>query len=258
MKDYCVKKTAISSFTQDVLEKICPLKSPHRYYVYRLIDPRTYQTFYVGKGTGNRVFDHAKAAIRNYEKNQDERSEKISLIQDILSEGKDVICLIHRWGMTENEALEVEAALIDAYSGLTNDQLGHNPERGIIAAEELQKSFSKEEYREPNEKYLIIKTTQDAIKANGSLYEATRRSWKRTLNSVKKYKYVLSVINGIVREVYEVEPHEWLESKAVKGRIEFENEGRTTTNPTFRELVGKRIPATYRQRGMASPVLSSK
>ena len=27
-------------------------------YVYRLIDPRNGQTFYVGKGKGNRVFQH--------------------------------------------------------------------------------------------------------------------------------------------------------------------------------------------------------
>ena len=30
-------------------------------YVYRLIDPRTGETFYVGKGQGNRVFSHIRA-----------------------------------------------------------------------------------------------------------------------------------------------------------------------------------------------------
>ena len=29
-------------------------------YVYRLIDPRNGETFYVGKGRGNRVFQHPK------------------------------------------------------------------------------------------------------------------------------------------------------------------------------------------------------
>ena len=33
------------------------------YYVYRLIDPRNGQTFYVGKGKGNRVFSHAKQQL---------------------------------------------------------------------------------------------------------------------------------------------------------------------------------------------------
>lgn len=34
--------------------------SKRKYYVYRLIDPRTYETFYVGKGCGDRVFQHTK------------------------------------------------------------------------------------------------------------------------------------------------------------------------------------------------------
>ena len=29
-----------------------------QYYVYRLIDPRDGQTFYVGKGKNNRIFSH--------------------------------------------------------------------------------------------------------------------------------------------------------------------------------------------------------
>ena len=32
------------------------------YYVYVLVDPRTKQVFYVGKGKGNRVFDHEREA----------------------------------------------------------------------------------------------------------------------------------------------------------------------------------------------------
>ena len=32
-------------------------------YVYRLIDPRNGETFYVGKGKGNRVFDHVKCEL---------------------------------------------------------------------------------------------------------------------------------------------------------------------------------------------------
>ena len=44
------------------------------YYVYRLIDPRNGDTFYVGKGIGNRIFAHALNASADV--NPDNHSDK--------------------------------------------------------------------------------------------------------------------------------------------------------------------------------------
>lgn len=52
---------------------------------------------------------------------------------------------------------------------------------------------------------------------DGSLYDATRKAWRANLELASKIKIVLSVIGGIVREVYEVD--EWYRSTEFDGRI---------------------------------------
>src|ERR1700674_2809920 len=86
-------------------------------YVYRLIDPRNGETFYVGKGQGNRVFSHIRAE-QNLE--GDDLDNKVKRIREIRLAGFEVAHVIHRHGMDKTTAFEVESALLDAYPGLTN------------------------------------------------------------------------------------------------------------------------------------------
>lgn len=219
----------------------------NKYYVYRLVDPRTLHTFYIGKGCGNRVFVHAKNVRSLISSNEDADSLKANVIQEIITAGKEVICIIHRWGMTENEAFEVEAALIDAYPRLTNIQRGHHDERGLITVEDLEALCNMTIYTEPENDYIIIKTSQDAINSQGSLYEATRKSWKANLDRAKKYIYVLATINGVVKEVYVVD--KWYKDG---DRIAFD--GHPATDD-MASLKGHIIPDYYRKRGMACPFI---
>ena len=64
-------------------------------YVYRLIDPRNGETFYVGKGRGNRVFAHVRAEEGLV---GDELDNKLRRIREIRIAGFQPAHVIHRHG----------------------------------------------------------------------------------------------------------------------------------------------------------------
>lgn len=233
---------------QSALEESSDMK----YYVYRLVDPRTLHTFYVGKGCGNRVLQHVKNVKSLVSNDEDEMSLKSQQIAEIIALGKEVISIIHRRGLTEETAFEVEAALIDVYPALANLQKGNGIDRGAISLEDLSYLVNVKEYAvEPQEDYIIIKTSAAAINKNGSLYDATRICWRANLDKAKKYKYVFSVIDGVVREVYEV--HKWFQYNPE--RIAFEGVVAQDHMKAFRN---KLIPVKYRERGALNPFLYKK
>ncbi len=54
----------------------------HLYYVYCLVDPRNNQTFYIGKGKGNRIFAHRQAKTlknKNHPRNKQNESTNTKL-----------------------------------------------------------------------------------------------------------------------------------------------------------------------------------
>ena len=63
----------ITSFSPKTIEEL-------GYYVYVYSDPDTHKPFYVGKGKGNRVFDHLS---------YDNDSQKVEYIQNLLKAGKE-------------------------------------------------------------------------------------------------------------------------------------------------------------------------
>ena len=225
------------------------------FYVYRLIDPRNGETFYVGKGKGNRVFSHAHAALTAKDstgEDDDEQSQKLKRIREIMGAGLEVGTVIHRHGMDEDTAYEVEAALIDAYPGLTNALGGHGGDCGPMHTKEIISKYAAEVADLSGYAgSMIIKIRQTRVdECYGSVYEAVRYAWKvrQGLMDNNTVRYVFAAVNGIIRGVYAVD--EWYPVPEL-GRLAFN--GRTAEE--LEQFVGKRIPDKYRQRGAASPTL---
>lgn len=78
------------------------------YYVYALKDPRTNPVlpFYVGKGTGNRAWEHTINI---------DATRKGRRIQEIIDAGYEVVTTKMADGLTEEQALRLEAELIAAF-----------------------------------------------------------------------------------------------------------------------------------------------
>lgn len=111
-------------------------------------------------------------------------------------------------------------------------------------------------YVEPSFDYVMIKTSHERVqKCNGSLYEATRYAW-RAGERITQYNYVLSVIGGIVQEVYVADKWNIVQNGELVGRYEFH--GKAATLNEARALIGKKIPFEYRKPGSANPVMFKK
>ena len=78
------------------------------FYVYALKDPRSSpaRTFYVGKGTGSRAYDHLVTP---------DKTRKYARIKAILDSGSQPLVDILVEDLTESQALRIEAELIAAF-----------------------------------------------------------------------------------------------------------------------------------------------
>lgn len=94
------------------------------YYVYRLVDPRSGRTFYVGKGKGKRARDHAAMVKNGHESGN---SLKDAIIADILRAGLQPFVIIESFFTTEAEAFAHEKRLICALRDTISNAINWRP-----------------------------------------------------------------------------------------------------------------------------------
>ena len=242
-----MNRQEIESFPTEVAERL-------KTYVYRLIDPRNGETFYVGKGKDDRVFAHIRVE-HNLE--GDELDNKLTRIREIRLAGFDVAHVIHRHGMDDSTALEVEAALIDAYPGLENAVGGAGSnDYGAMHAREIVSHYRAEPANFDGIRALLINVNRSATE--NSLYEATRYAWKVNKSHAEEAEVILSTFHGLIIGAFVAD--EWLDATAenfpgrdpVTGRFGFK--GKEAPDEIKKLYVGMRVPDEYRKPGASYPI----
>lgn len=226
-------------------------------YVYLYVDPITDEVFYVGKGKNNRCFSHL---------NDKADSEKTKKIRDLRKLGHEPRIEILKYGLSEEDALLVEATAIDLLrvESLTNKVKGHGsrfaPRAGVdeIAATLDAKDVT---IKEPVILININRNYRPQMSIQ-SLYDATRSAWK-VGRKRELAVYAFSVYGGIVREVFAIST--WAEGGTTmhnsdrdgrthrrEGRWEFV--GQVAEEPVRKRYVGRSV-AHYFKPGAQNPIM---
>jgi len=233
------------------------------YYVYALFDsasPR--KPFYIGKGCGNRVFDHAQG--QELRLGEDEPlSIKLELIREIKNSGRNILHKIIRFGLSEDEAFKIEAALIDTINYVEPDTLknqisGQGVAEGFYDAGELALALSAVPFH-TDLPVLIIKIERrwsELLQQFGApsgipregVYEATQGDWRLSRERARRAACVLSVARGLVRAVFV--PEDWVDA-GYEGRKKMTREGQCP--PEYNAFIGTSVAHIF-ERGSQNPI----
>lgn len=172
----------------------------------------------------------------------------------------DVGHVIHRHNIEkEDVAFQIEAALIDAYPGLTNEVGGHGSgDYGCRHVEQIIAEYAAQPF-EAGEPLILISIARSYAEEGKSIYDAVRGVWRINLSRAKDFKLVLAHCDGVVRGVFR--PREWLPAtrnnfpwltEDIPDRIGFI--GDPAKGEVESLYLKKRVPDKFRRKGAANPV----
>lgn len=257
------KITHFSASTLDVLKK----DNRRKFYVYCLVDPRNGIPFYIGKGTGNRVFHHEQLALKNsLEKIDDElfsgeiiNNLKFDNIMEIKNSGNEIIKYIISFGLTDSESFAAENALIN-YSNLvqknnlTNLVGGHGSFGYLVESIEERFGYQRMDESDINTNDLIlavkIRNGFDLIKDenldyaigerdDNNLKSRTLGEWIIGADKIEQIKYIIGINTGAdnaVISAYEVSYKESGSKPSKGGRTRYSFKALSNNEETLKKL----------------------
>lgn len=230
-------------------------------YVYLYRDPRDGKIFYVGKGQGQRAFQHLT---------DEKEGAKRNKIREIRNAGLEPKIEILAHGLKDDEmALKIEAAMIDliGVDQLANEVRGYQAiSHGKMGVDELIALYDALKGTICDQGILLIRINQ--LYRHGmspeELYEVTRGVWKIGAKR-NLVRHVLALYEGVVKEVYEVkrwDPANWrayrfraeelkAREKQYAGRWQFE--GAVAQEPFRERYLGKNV-SKYLTKGGLNPI----
>lgn len=228
-----------------------------RCYVYVLSDPDTNKPFYIGKGTGNRVFDHVKCSLE-----KETRNDKCDTIRAIHAKNKKVQHRIVRHGLNEKTAYHVESALIDYLSflghKLTNEVRGHHSiENGLMTTDEVSGKYNAKCLEKLDHPAVIININKTYKRGDGvnGVYKATKEKWVIAEFRRNTLVYALAEYKGLIVEVFKID--EWypapVTDKNGKPKIRWGFNGRVAEDSTHEKYINKSV-AHIKKPGASNPI----
>jgi len=191
-------------------------------YVYSLSDPETNKIFYIGRGVGNRVFQHTK----NADDLNIAPTDKIEKIRKIHSKNKQVVTHIIQHQLSEDEAKKVECALLDLMkllgNDLTNIQGGYNSEEyGLMTTEEVERKYCLEKIDLLPKGFIAININKSYKLGNGKegIYQATKEAWVINKSKLSKITQVLSEFKRRVVGIFKV--NDWYPITTSDGKTSY-------------------------------------
>lgn len=188
-------------------------------YVYALADPNfsgnlAERIFYIGKGRGNRCFNHARIERGLGDAPLDEREHKLSTIREIHSQGKEVDVLIVSHGMTDQQALGLEAVLIPLL-GEANKVSGHGNQLLWLTRNQVDERYDKPVERSSIDllrgNIVFVSLNQQDVErlsqpgAEAELASSTLGDWNLAEHKSRLVDCVIGVKYGLVVSVYRTE-----------------------------------------------------